>query len=357
MNPYRGLPSTNFWSSGVALAPPGGLDPVTTTKFKLTAADRVATMGSCFAQHISRHIERVGLNYFVTELPPDRTSADEANRRNYRVFSARYGNVYTVRQARQLFERAFGAFEPIDHTWAKGGRFVDALRPQIEPDLFETVDDVAAARTEHLAAVRRLFLESDVVVFTLGLTETFASIHDGTVYPVAPGVHGGEFSDDKYRFVNFSVTEVVEDLECFVDSVKAVNPAVRVLITVSPVPLIASYERRHVLVSNTISKATLRVAAAQVVASREFVDYFPSYEIIAGSGDGTRYFEPDLREVSQRGVDHVMRVFQTHMIDGIDAPQAPVAASDHDRAAYVDAASGVVCDEELIEASLRSAGL
>ena len=282
-------------------------------------------------------------------------SPAEENRRNYRVFSARYGNVYTVRQARQLFERAFGLFFPDELIWQKDDRFVDPLRPQIEPDCFESVDELHESRELHLNAVRRLFLEADVLVFTLGLTETFESVSDGTVYPVAPGVHGGAFSADSHRFVNFRVAEVIEDLEMFVDAVRGVNPDIRILLTVSPVPLIATYEPRHVLVSNTISKATLRVAAAEVVASRSFVEYFPSYEIIAGSADGAHYFAHDLRQVEQRGVDHVMRVFQRHMIDG--AAEAEAALLLPAVAHPTIARPNVVCDEETIEASLRVAGL
>jgi len=324
-------------------------------KFTLSVNDKVATMGSCFAQHISRYIERVGLQYFVTEAPHAGMASDEAERRNYGVFSARYGNVYTVRQARQLFDRAFGSFVPLDDHWEHGDRFVDPMRPQVEPDGFATLDELAQSRDAHLEAVRRLFVESDVIVFTLGLTETFQSTRDGAVYPVAPGVHGGAFSPEAHRFVNFRASEVIEDLEKFVDSLRDVNRSVRILLTVSPVPLIATYEHRHVLVSNTISKATLRVAASEVVASRSFVEYFPSYEIIAGSADGAAYFAPDLRQVEQRGVDHVMRVFQRHMIEG--GLQADEAWAPPEIPQATSVRRDVVCDEETIEASLRVAGL
>jgi hypothetical protein len=307
-------------------------------------------MGSCFAQHISRHLGGVGGTYFVAEQPASSLTAREAAARNYGVFSARYGNVYTVRQAVQLFDRAFGAFEPIDHAWHLDDRVVDAFRPQIEPDGFGSVDEMVAARVDHLVAVREVFTRSEVLVFTLGLTETWESTLDGAVYPVAPGVHGGDFSDERYRFVNIPVARVIEDLSSFVERVRSCNPAVRILLTVSPVPLVATAEPRHVLVSNTISKATLRVAAADVTDRYDFVDYFPSYEIIAGSAAGARYFEPDLRQVSSLGVAHVMRIFERHMMEG--SPVAPV------RREVVEAdENDVVCDEDLIEAALVAGGL
>lgn len=43
-HPYRGLPSTNFWSSAVQQSSPGGLDPVIGFKVKISPNDKVATM-------------------------------------------------------------------------------------------------------------------------------------------------------------------------------------------------------------------------------------------------------------------------------------------------------------------------
>ena len=49
------------------------------------------------------------------------------------------------------------------------------------------IDDLLADRDHHLAMVRQMFEECDVFVFTLGLTEGWASSVDGAVYPLAPG--------------------------------------------------------------------------------------------------------------------------------------------------------------------------
>ena len=352
-HPYRGLPSHQFWNTGVTQAAPGALDPMTGAKFHIQAGDKVATMGSCFAQHISRHLVRRGLSYFVTEEAPTTMPAEERTARNYDVFSARYGNVYTVRQAMQLLSRAFGDFKPHDVVWPSGDGYVDPFRPQIEPEPASSPDIVEASRIEHLECVRRLFLESDVLVFTLGLTETFMSRHDGAVFPVAPGVAGGSFSPDDYQFVNFSVPEVTSDLDQFIGRVRSLNPTIRFVLTVSPVPLIATYEPRHVLVSTTISKATLRVTAHEIAQKYDFVEYFPSYEIISGSAIGAAYFEDDLRQVRQVGVDHVMRVFERHMMQTGSLSPAPAVDASHMPQRRRD----VVCDEETIMNAINAAGL
>src|SRR3546814_5220395 len=70
------------------------------------------------------------------------------------------------------------------------------------------------------------------------------------------------------------------------------------LLTVSPVPLIATYEPEHVLCATTYSKSVLRVAATMLARGREWVDYYPSYEIITGSYNRSVYYESDYRGVN-----------------------------------------------------------
>jgi GSCFA family protein len=347
-NPYRGLNGHCFWARAMTAPAPGHIDPVVRAR-RIEPHHKVATMGSCFAQHLARHIRAAGLNYFVVEQAPESLDAARAQLRNFGVFSARYGNVYTVRQALQLFDRAFGSFTPAETVWHRDDRFVDPFRPQIEPEGFSSPDDVLNAAREHLGHVRDVFTQSDWLVFTLGLTEAWRSRTDGAVYPVAPGVAGGDYTPEKYEFVNFTAGEVREDLSAFVRQIRKVNPAVRILLTVSPVPLIATYEDRHVWVSTCFSKAALRVAADEVERSEPNVWYFPSYEIITSPAAGARYYADDLRQVTNLGVSHVMRVFTRHFI-------AEAASPPQVEPAPLQTATDVVCDEEMIEAALRRSG-
>ena len=354
-HPYRGLPDPQFWSRAVTWAPPGGVDPVVSTRFQVTPDDRIATMGSCFAQHLSRHLSRSGLHYFVAEQAPNGMDAAEGARHQYGTFSARYGNVYTVAQAVQLFQRAYGSFEPEETSWSRpDGALVDPFRPLVEPAGF--ADDAAlhADRDQHLAAVRRVFEDADVLVFTLGLTEAWRSRADGAVYATAPGVNGGSYDPERYEFVNYDVDAVRSGLFEWCELARSVNPDLKVLLTVSPVPLIATYEPRHVLVSTTVSKAVLRVAADEAQRRFDFVDYFPSYEIIAAASATRNYFAPDLREVEDRGVAHVMRVFSRHYVDGQPWSVSSVASSsvpsDDGRAEEAE----IVCDEEAVAAAIEA---
>lgn len=357
-HPYQHIGDHQFWKRAVTWAPPGGLDPVVHTRYSIGPDDSIGTLGSCFAQHLARHLARSGIRYFVPEAAPEGMSPQEAQRRQYGVFSARYGNVYTVRQAVQLVERAFGDFVPVEEPWERGEVLVDPFRPTVEPDGFVDAPALLADRERHLAAVRRVFSESSVLVFTLGLTEAWRSRSDGAVFATAPGVNGGEWDPERYEFVNFDIDEVRGDLRRWCDLVRSVNPRVRVLLTVSPVPLIATYEDRHVLVSTNWSKSVLRVAAEDAYQAFDFVDYFPSYELISAATAPRNYFAPDLREVTDVGVAHVMRSFTRHYLHGrrwtLDGVGEGVANHGNGATPEPGAEPGVVCDEETIAAAIEA---
>ena len=116
-HPYKNAPSHTYWRKAVASLEPGEVDPVVNFGIKIDRNSRVATAGSCFAQHIARYLSNSGFNYYVTEaghpVLPDASRL--AN--NYGVFSARYGNIYTARQLLQMFQRAYHLFQPVEDVW------------------------------------------------------------------------------------------------------------------------------------------------------------------------------------------------------------------------------------------------
>ena len=343
-NPYSDLPDTSFWRRAVS-ASQDMIDPVIEPRFTFQASDLVATAGSCFAQHISRALVSRKFNYYISESGPAE--------RQFGVFSARYGNIYSVRQLLQLFNRAYALFEPFDCAWRRpDGRYADPFRPQVEPGGFADPEAVIAERTRHLEAVRTMFENCNIFIFTLGLTEAWYSKRDGAVFPLAPGVVASPDHDD-IIFHNFTFGEMLMDLESFVRKLRCVNPDVRILFTVSPVPLIATYERRHVLVSTIASKSTLRAVADELVRRDPGIDYFPSYEMIAAHPSGGRHYTPDLRDVTEQGVRSVMEIFCRHYLsDGAVRPppsQIKLMRDASAREAALIALGEIICDEEAID--------
>lgn len=325
--PYDGRPDNALWKRSVQGLAATEIDPFAPVRYTLSKEMRVASGGSCFARHIAANLRRHGFNYFCTEPGAE--------------YSANFGNIYTTLQLLQLFQRAYGEFTPADVAWHRGDRLVDPLRPRVFADGFASEAELRAENERHLAAVRRLFEELEVFVFTLGLTEGFCSTVDGTAFPACPGKDFGEFDATKYEFRNLTVAENVRYLEEFLDGLRRVNPSARVLLTVSPVPLVATMEDRSVIQSTVYSKSVLRVAADEIRRRFDTVEYFWSYEIITSTFNTDRYFEPDRRSVNEAGVAHVMRSFFRHFTD-VETVEPTIEAQDP-------------CDEDVLHAIIKAA--
>ncbi len=344
-NPYENLPSNRYWRTGVSEQHPFQMTALYTKKFRIGADMPIATAGSCFAQHIGANLRAHGYNVLDLEPPPPGMTDATAKKYGYRTYSARYGNLYTARQLLQLAKEALGLEQRHDIVWTRHGRFHDALRPNIEPAGFESAEELWVHRRRHLQRVATMLKTMKLFIFTLGLTETWVNIEQGTVYPTAPGVIAGDWDPAVYAFKNLRHGEVLADMLEFMRVVQAVNPGMKYLITVSPVPLTATATRHHVLAASTYSKSVLRAVAGELADSRDNVDYFPSYEIIAAPSSRGFFYSPNLRSVEHEGVQTVMRTFfsEHKLPKRAERAHAPAVAA-------MQGDDDVVCEEVLLDA-------
>ena len=350
-HPYRSFPDGAYWRRSVA-ACGADVDPIVGEFPRIDQGDRVATAGSCFAQHVARHLAASGFNYLVTEPAHPIIDAEAARAAGYGVYTARYGNIYTTLQLVQLVDRAYGRFSPVEDVWVSpdGSSVIDPFRPTIQPGGFASEAEMHADRAQHFSAVRQALETLDVMIFTLGLTEGWVSTIDGAAFPLCPGVAGGTFDRTAHAFRNLRMAEVRTQIGAFVERLQALNPKARLILTVSPVPLAATASGHHVLPATTYSKSVLRAAAQEAAEDLDGVNYFPSYEIITGPQARGRFFAEDLREVTEEGVEHVMRVFLRHAAGIEIAPLAqPSAVTDdgftRDMSRWVE----TMCDETMLD--------
>lgn len=349
-SPYDGLEERAYWRSGVATRKPHKLKGIYDPRFLIGPGTRVMTAGSCFAQHVHRAMTEAGYDVIDAEPAPDHVDPALAARYAYGSFSARYGNVYTTRQLLQLLQEAEGHYAPAHPVWRKGDFFVDALRPNVEPQGFTSPEAVLLARAAHLERVAHALRAAEVLIFTLGLTETWADRATGTVYPSAPGVIAEPPEGAEIGFLNLGHDDVVRDLRAVLAHLRGVNPGLKALLTVSPVPLTATATGGHVLVASTASKAILRAAVATLMAEDSGIDYFPSYEIITNPAARSAYYADNLRQPTVKGVATVMGQFLSAMqaagkpVPKAEKPAAEVAADAGDEAAEAQ------CEEALNDA-------
>lgn len=347
--PYAQVGADQRWDQAVGQAVAAGVLPELSRspRFQLGPSTRVASAGSCFARHLAARLQASGFNYLLLEPPPPFLSPEAAA--PYRHYSARYGEIYSSQQLLQLLQAALGEFKPAEPPWPHGPdqngqtSWLDPLRPRVEPAGFYSPAEVALARQSHLQAVKQLFMQAEVFIFTLGLTEIWRCQQDGTVLPVCPGGRYGQFDPSRYRFENLSLAQNLTAMRQFLERLKALNPAVQVLLTVSPVPLAITLEPRHVLLSTQVSKATLRLCAEQLCQDYPWVDYFPAYELIHFAPE--QHFEADRRHVSALGVERVMQQFFKHRVSAM--PEPPTV-SDSPLAAPASPAFPDPCDQDVL---------
>ena len=346
-NPYSNLPKSAFWKTGVAQENPFAIEGIYKKKFDIPPNAKIATAGSCFAQHISRHLKKNGYNVLDVEPPPPGLPENLHQKFGFSMYSARYGNIYTVCQLLQLAQEVAGEWTPENYIWEKNGKFFDALRPAVEPEGLDSPEEVVEHRQFHVSRVKELFKSLDLFIFTLGLTEMWVHKESGTVYPTAPGTLVGEFDESLFEFKNARFSSIIGDFNHFQKVLKKIRGGkpFKCLLTVSPVPLTATASGKHVLLSTIYSKSTLRSVAGQLSANQAHIDYFPSYEIVANPRLHSTAFSDNLRSVRDETIEIVMRhFFEEHPVIEVNkhrqvSPQLPKKILED-----------IQCEEALLEA-------
>lgn len=263
----------------------------------------ISSAGSCFAVEIAHRLQKNGFNYVVKE---NRLKQELVNA------PANWGIIFNASAMRQLVEKAFGLKKLPKILWsAKSGNQIRYYDPFREDVIFNSVSEYENDYERHLQACREVFLSSDVFVMTLGMCEVWSLRADGAVFSRSPW----NISPELVQRNVLSVDDNVRELQKFIDVLRVFNPKIKIIISVSPVPLHATFqaESSHVVTANCLSKATLRCAVEKFSKQNEGVYYFPSYETVIHCTK--QPWEADQRHVSKQAVDNVMSLFTKLYLD------------------------------------------
>lgn len=308
MNPYKALPDTAFWRLAVASKNMFDIDELWNPKFNIQPKDKIVTFGSCFAQHIGKALKHRGYTWHITEKSPPTFDDKKANFYGYNIFSARTGNIYTTSLLKQWTEWALNKVDPPTEYWEENSRIYDPFRPRIEPNGFGSIEEMEQSRFQTINSFEESIIDADYFVFTLGLTESWKSIYQHE-YPMCPGTAAGKYNSSEHNFINQKFMQVLQNLSDTIKMMRTANPTLKFILTVSPVPLTATNSGKHVLVATMASKSILRAVSDQLSNSCDFIDYFPSFEIINSPAFKGIFFQPNQRSVHAYGVNFVMNSF------------------------------------------------
>jgi hypothetical protein len=209
---------------------------------------RVIAFGSCFA---SRFAEWLADNGYNRRFDPD---SDQSLIRSQMESPA---------VVAQQFRWAFGEMDPQLAFW------MDRERRQIE------------ATEERRVALHDALSSAEVLVITLGLSEVwFDTLSGEPIWRVPPRSLGSH----RYGLKLATVAESVEALETIDRLRRAHVPDQKIVLTVSPQRMGATFRGISPLVANAASKAILRAAVDEFLLAHagelnQTYFYFPGYEL------------------------------------------------------------------------------
>jgi hypothetical protein len=280
----------------------------------ITKETPIGAVGSCFASRLHDWLLDYGYNVVCAEDEPPADAKPSAREpsKPWRQ-TARFGVVHNPGALRMDLERALGVRAPAESSWTITPGDAPWLTNETRMDPYRHgvgwIDDADMRRDleQHAIAVRDAFTRSSVFVMTLGLAEVWRSRIDNACFAGAPPK--SVFDPARHSFDVLTVSEAREHIDAIYALMRSVNPDIQLVVTLSPVPLAATFRDQSCLVSDSASKAVLRVAIDEFCRAHPEVIYFPSYEIVSKMSE--KPFEEDNRHVRLDVVERIMTTFMT----------------------------------------------
>lgn len=277
---------------------------------------RIFCIGSCFAIEIKSVLRSLGYTVHPHENDLPRELLDQDPDRNWGRILVHY-NTFTMWQE---IEKAFGLWRQDDNDfWAvtrqgKGKAPVDCFQDPYRREVFARTMEEIRSRTRALdELIRKGVHESDVYIFTLGLTEVWKKKDNGRVTCGAPGLgRGGGY--EQTEFLPSGYEQNYRNVRRLVDEIHARYPSRPIVLSVSPVLLAQTYTDRDVFTANMESKSILRAVAGQIARECPNTHYFPAFELCALYEKTQRRpaYGPDGRHVTRETVRYVLDSFIRH---------------------------------------------
>lgn len=260
----------------------------------ITKDTPVASIGSCFAEEFALHMRERGFRYVIAE----ETARDFPT-------SANWGRVYTIPCFRQIVLYSTTGDFPMPVERSDNGWF-DPLREE-DTGYFATRDEAEAAIRAHRAASRRAFAETRVLILTLGQSEGWIDRRTGLAWGRRP-----HRDRDQFDARTFSLEENAAWLEESLTRLRALNPELDLLLTVSPVPRFATFAEAEVITASFAAKCTLRLAAERMTRALPRVWYFPALEMTLAYNPYA--LRSDNRHVKYATVDRILALFDATVV-------------------------------------------
>jgi hypothetical protein len=295
--------------------------PSAKPSFSMRSTDTVFTIGSCFARNVESALMDIGMTVTSNE---DKLGVvgDSLG------FTPNFFNKYSIHSIyndlKWAFERDTYPGDAVIYPMHKKGLYADMQLGMSKLE-FE-MDDIRDFRTRYLDVMARA-KDADVVIITLGYVETWYDTKLGLYLNTSPPQPLIKAEPDRFEFRVLSYNDILSALhDVHALLLKHRTKPLKMLVTVSPVPLLSTFRDVDVLVANTYSKSVQRAAIDEFIRDAPGVDYFPSYEFVILSNPELAWSRGDYRHVSPDLVARIMSNVVTQYVEGAENTQMTVSA-------------------------------
>ncbi len=256
---------------------------VPSADFKLDLQSRIVTVGSCFAEAMGA---RMHTNKIPVLINPFGTIFNPVSLAKVLALSLK---LETLNESRMV---------QVNDQWYHYD-FHSRLAATTSQTLLSTIQKVIQQTSNFL-------ISTDCLILTLGTTVAYRLQNDGQVVANCHKVPTVFFRKEL-----LSLPEVLPPLEILLAELSRRNPALKIILTVSPVR-----HTKDTLETNSVSKALLRVACHQLATRFDFVHYFPAYEIMLDDLRDYRFYKADMVHPSEVAEEYIWQLFiQTYLTD------------------------------------------
>ncbi len=249
---------------------------VAESSFKIRHDHPVVLAGSCFTDHIGQRLRQggfdAGINPFGTLFNP----------------SSIANCVHTLIEGNEFTPDDFFRHNELWHSFSLHSDYSGTMLELLLAKINETIH-------ENRERLRR----ASCLLITFGTAWVYE--HTETAKTVA-NCHKlpGHF----FRKRKLSIEEIVQEYTLLFEALAAYNPALKIVLTLSPV--------RHLkdgFTENQWSKSTLYMAIRELEQTFAQVIYFPAYEIVMDDLRDYRFFNTDLVHPSENAIHYTWEKF------------------------------------------------
>lgn len=278
--------------------------------FRIEPDDTIFAIGSCFARNVEKALEAAGKRVLSREFDLGGIGSAIGEAAN---FYNKYSIHSVTNEIRWALERE--TFPGKDLFYDSGkGNYCDCQLGMAK--LNHPLADILDFRHRYLDAMKQVST-ADVLILTLGYVETWYDTELGLYLNVAPPAPLVNQCPGRFEFRVLSYDDVLKGLnDLYALLQKHRKRPLKMLVTVSPVPLLSTFRDMDVLVANAYSKSVQRAALDEFLLNKDGVDYFPSYEFVTLSNPTIAWSRGDYRHVSPDVVNRIMSNVLLNYVDG-----------------------------------------